>query len=602
MKIKNILMSAAMIGALSSCNLDEVYYSQTTPDNFLENEVTINQLLTRPMQHWAYVINEYMVEVNEESADCFVWPARTTGDGHDGSNRPNMRNHAMTEQDHWADTGWKEALQGVARCLDVIDKLNALNYPAMGIDPAKKDTHIGQMKALMGFFYMVGLDWYGGLPIYESTSDPLLPRKTAKETFTYTENLFKEAIAGLPARESLNEEVSGFLRKGSAAMLLARLYFNAESYIGVPMFDEAQKICEDIIAGVYGPYELEDNWKDLFGFNNHFSKEILWGTPADWNYRKNDWYHLHDGMFPYKIYKYLGISYSGFNTWCHNGESLTPSRDPEYNKYLDTKPEIKLGSPYEKFDDADQRKKCYRYLGNGDYEGMFLIGKLQDPEFPERATDYERSYGPYKPGVTVVIYDKMAPWAFLKENLTKEQIEEYSKRNIKMYDTKAEMPSEFVNCADEGDGVRLMKRPIPDDRDPKLQGTPCSPNVRLSEVYYTLAECKLRKGDKQGAADLINQVRKRYFDGGMDPNPVTASNLDKYRMLDEWLIEFLGEGRRRTDLIRWGAFHTEPWWDHKPTNNKNVCRMPLGDSVIGSNNLLKQNPGYGGNELSADEI
>ena len=89
-----------------------------------------------------------------------------------------------------------------------------------------------------------------------------------------------------------------------------------------------------------------------------------------------------------------------------------------------------------------------------------------------------------------------------------------------------------------------MKRPIPDDRDPKLQGTPCSPNVRLTEVYYTLAECKLRKGDKQGAADLINAVRKRYFDGGADPNPVTASNLDKYRMLDEWLIEFLGEGRR----------------------------------------------------------
>ena len=51
MKIKNILVSATMIGALASCNLDEVYYSQTTPDNFIENEVTINQLLTRPMNH-----------------------------------------------------------------------------------------------------------------------------------------------------------------------------------------------------------------------------------------------------------------------------------------------------------------------------------------------------------------------------------------------------------------------------------------------------------------------------------------------------------------------------------------------------------------------
>ncbi len=33
-------------------------------------------------------------------------------------------------------------------------------------------------------------------------------------------------------------------------------------------------------------------------------------------------------------------------------------------------------------------------------------------------------------------------------------------------------------------------------------------------------------------------------------------------MIDEWGIEFLGEGRRRTDLIRWDMFVTEAWWDH----------------------------------------
>ena len=244
----------------------------------------------------------------------------------------------MTETDNWADTGWKEALQGVARCMDVIEKLENVDYAALNIDPAKKDAHIGQMKAFMGFFYMVGLDWYGGLPIYESTSEPMKGRSTAKQTFDYTEQLLKDAVAGLPARESLNEEVNGFMKKGAAAMILARLYFNAESYIGVQMFDECQKLCEDIISGVYGPYELEMNWKDLFGFNNHYCPEILWGTPADWNYRKNDWYHLHDGMFPYKIYKYFGISYPGFNTWCHNGESLTPvARPPSTTKYIDTK-------------------------------------------------------------------------------------------------------------------------------------------------------------------------------------------------------------------------------------------------------------------------
>ena len=119
------------------------------------------------------------------------------------------------------------------------------------------------------------------------------------------------------------------------------------------------------------------------------------------------------------------------------------------------------------------------------------------------------------------------------------------------------------------------------------------PVIRLAEVYYTLAECKMRAGDKQGAADLINTVRKRYFPNG-DPDPVTAANLDKYRMLDEWQVEFLGEGRRRTDLVRWNAYVTEDWWDHKATNNPNLNRFPIHYSIIGANNLLEQNPGYGG--------
>ncbi len=583
MKIKNILMSAAMVGTLASCNLDEVYYSQTTVDNFVENESNVNQLLSRPFAHWRAFTGEHRFNVNEYMADAFMWPARSTGDGYDGAARLRLLQHKLTEVDDVADTNWKEAMQGIARCLDVMEKLEALDYAALKIDPEKKAGHLGQMQALMGYFYMAALDWYGGVPIYESSSDPLKPRTTAKETFDYTEQLLKDAVAGLPVRQSVTEEATGFLRKGAAAMLLAQLYFNAEVYIGTPMYTECEKICEDIIAGVYGPYELEDFWQNVFNFDNKTSTEILWAVPADWAKMKNDWYV--SPFYPYEVYKYFGIN-TDFTTWAWNGACLQPSRDPQERLYKDVRPDIKLGSPYEKFDDADLRKKLYRYKGDKQYEGMFLIGKLQDSEHPERACPYYRSF---KNGQTMTIYDHVAAWSTLKENGG-------------TVDSKADLESKWEYCADEGDGVRLVKYPIPDEADAKLYGTCYNPHVRLTETYYTLAECKWRRGDAQGAADLINQVRKRNFEGGVDPNPVTASNLDKYRLLDEWLIEFLGEGRRRIDLIRLGAFENEEWWDHQPTNNTRNRRLPLGDSVIGSNNLLKQNPGYGGNELSPDEI
>ena len=108
-----------------------------------------------------------------------------------------------------------------------------------------------------------------------------------------------------------------------------------------------------------------------------------------------------------------------------------------------------------------------------------------------------------------------------------------------------------------------------------------------------LAECKWRDGDVDGAADLINDVRKRNFPGQEDPDPCDASNLDEWRMLDEWGIEFLGEGRRRTDLLRWNKFVEENWWDHKATGNANLKLFPIPNDAISGNPLIEPNPGYG---------
>lgn len=117
--------------------------------------------------------------------------------------------------------------------------------------------------------------------------------------------------------------------------------------------------------------------------------------------------------------------------------------------------------------------------------------------------------------------------------------------------------------------------------------------ARLAEVQYMLAECKWRDGDKGEAARLINDVRKRNFENEADPDPCTAANLDEWRMLVEWGIEFLGEGRRRTDLLRWNKFVEADWWDHKATNNQYFKVFPIPNDAISGNPLIEPNPGYG---------
>jgi hypothetical protein len=211
------------------------------------------------------------------------------------------------------------------------------------------------------------------------------------------------------------------------------------------------------------------------------------------------------------------------------------------------------------------------YNGGGKYEGMFLVGEQTNP----------------KTGVssmgTQEYRDKIINFV--------DMVATFKKVGTPEYPDVASLPSRMSD-GEENTGIRLIKVPQPNLAEKTIRWNADNPVIRLAEVYYMLAECKLRAGDKKGAADLINEVRKRNFQDRIDPDPATESNLDEYRMLDEWLIEFLGEGRRRTDLIRWNKFVTENWWDHEPSNNADLNRFPVPASAISGNNNLQQNPGY----------
>ena len=213
MKFKNILIPSLMVGMLASCNIDEVYYSETTAETFLTSRENIDQMVARPFAHWSALV-DYMFEINEHGADCVIRPLRCDGSSTSFSaSYQRKRNHTIIADDGIASTAWKEPLQGVARCLDVLANLETINYEAIGLTEDDKKADRGQMNALMGYFYMLGLDWVGGLPLYTSNDSPLLPRSTAKETFEMAENLLTQGVEELPARVDLHQRVAGNLKK-----------------------------------------------------------------------------------------------------------------------------------------------------------------------------------------------------------------------------------------------------------------------------------------------------------------------------------------------------------------------------------------------------
>lgn len=551
--------------AITSCSVEPTFYSQVVPETFYTSQEAVWERFNRPFTHWRWYIanNEPRWMLQELGTDEFCLPTRGS-DWYNGALYQKFHHHEYTEDMAFIETGWTNFAMGVALAWDALEDLEKVNFDALGFAEGTRESMLNQQKALVASFYLDGLDFFGGVPLYTTTQSEVKGRSTDKETFDFIENLLKEAIPNLPVKEELGGLENGSINRAAGAALLARLYFNAKSYIGEEKYSEAATICQDIIDGKYGKYKLDSDWTNIFGFDNETCPEIIWSVPSENAKLETDGMYW-SYMVPYNYKNYLGgLEGSGSN----NGIGLIPSLDPTGKKYS-----YKLGGAYAKFNDNDIRKQLYVYEGAGKYRGMFIVGELVNPTNPSWTCTGSREYS----GKTLVVRDQVAYFA---------------KVGSAEYPT-LESLSSTIATAEEASCVRVTKRsPRPNQSEKNRKFDPDVPVIRLAEIYYTLAECKMRAGDKDGAAELINTVRKRYFVNGNDPDPVTGSKLDKYRMLDEWQLEFLAEGRRRTDLVRWDTYVTENWWDHKATNNTDLNRFPIHYSLIGANNLLKQNPGY----------
>ncbi|MEZ4993552.1 MAG: RagB/SusD family nutrient uptake outer membrane protein [Saprospiraceae bacterium] len=124
------------------------------------------------------------------------------------------------------------------------------------------------------------------------------------------------------------------------------------------------------------------------------------------------------------------------------------------------------------------------------------------------------------------------------------------------------------------------------------------PVFRLAEAYLIYAEAVLRGGTggtMDQALSYVNLLRERAF--GNDSGNV--SSIDLPFILDERAREFHWEGKRRTDLIRFGQFTTDSYlwpWKGNAANGRGVeafrILFPIPAPEINTNPNLNQNTGY----------
>lgn len=110
------------------------------------------------------------------------------------------------------------------------------------------------------------------------------------------------------------------------------------------------------------------------------------------------------------------------------------------------------------------------------------------------------------------------------------------------------------------------------------------PLFRLAEAYLTYAEACYRTGELAPAIEAVNCLRRR-------ANAPEIATLDDETLLIEWAKEFWCEGRRRTDLIRFGQFagptSTMTWEGHKAGKDAKYNVYPIPAKDVTANENLK---------------
>ena len=594
-KIFNTLLMAAAALSLTACfDLNEKAFNRIEKDNFYQNEGSVKGAIASVYYTAEGSFGEYFFYLNEFSADQIAWRVWVGGTyGWDNAEKFVLSSHTWTSQSSIIQSAWNRTWGAIGECNSIIHDLETIDLDAIHVSPEHAAQYIDEMRTLRAWcYYNLFEVWGGALPINKEvtsevpgTADPDFDT-SCKKIYDFIMQELDESLAGLP-KNSVNR-----MNQATNRMIKARLLLNANIFIKEDHFSDCAALCQEILNGTYGTYSLTDDYRNIYNIDNVNCPEVVFALAFEHGKSHGNAYNCRNVTF---------LEYHSFEEafGCTNDQGrwncviIAPSHDNSGNVLptggTDTGGKSflfdygdKLGAVWDRFDDRDIRKAQYHSDLKGDWNGLFLIG----PQYNYRTGEPLVITAEDRPGQDLVYVDQVGTFQNQGRDLATVMSPHWGEANS---------------------GYRMLRYPIlPDECGVDFRDID-EVEFRLAEVYYMLAECKLRAGDANGAKDLVNQVRKRYYKASdwatvqNEPGPgFTAFDLDW--MLNEWGKEFLCEGRRRrTDLRRFDKFTQGQWWffgrgegdDFYPAKRDRKYEwFPLPEAALTVNPGLVQNPDY----------
>lgn len=141
MKFKHIAAVLAGAAALSapSCDLNEKFYSEVTPDTFFTSPESTYAVLCRPFTHWKWYIGADRWYLQELTTDEMTCPKRGA-DWYNGGEYYRLHYHTWSPDDRFVVNTYDGTTGGISRALEAKADLESVDYNAIGSATPSRPT------------------------------------------------------------------------------------------------------------------------------------------------------------------------------------------------------------------------------------------------------------------------------------------------------------------------------------------------------------------------------------------------------------------------------------------------------------------------------
>lgn len=347
---KTILGLTLLLGGLTltSCNLDEPTYGQTTNDSFYKTQTEVLGALTGAYLQLRTTWNEYALNFYFVG-DCSTDDA-LKGGGSDGDRAEvqELANFTTSTTNGEVGRRWEILYRLVNRCNEVIHYA-----PGAQGDATTLTRYANEAKALRAFVYYELVTTFGDVPLL---TEPMTPEQILATPRTPADSVWAQIISdctdaeALPAKGQDSADEQYHVTRGFAKAMLAKSYMFRQDYV------DAEKVLHEII-------EVDKDYALLpdYGLN--------W-TPAYENSSESV-FEIPNKMDPNTPTLATGTNVPHY---------FTSRTDAQYQGYGFHVPTKDLHAAF----DADDPRQTYVFTQTGDH----YIGDAYDQDNSQSATGY----------------------------------------------------------------------------------------------------------------------------------------------------------------------------------------------------------------------